>query len=304
MVDFEKALNSTVTNSATFDVDAVINKVVDKDIDVQQNVELTGNFANLFGDVEAVGSNTLADAEFSILTIENELSSIAVLAESASQNGEPDPPVATRIGADVVGNGFYAGEVLDTIEVGDPAPASLTYVHEDFDDRNGLLDIEGLVTTGADALNPTGPPLNVGFDELDLTLIDDSGQAGGTFIYQASEDIAYSFGTVEADVVDVDLEEFAGVVDELVINIPAGAQFILQVVSLGDTQLSLVPGQIGAVTLTYGDNVPDLDGDLGPGLWSLQDFEYFNQNEPEIGDYGANFTTVANVVSDFLGPMA
>ena len=84
MIEFEKALNSAATNSATFDVNAVINKVVDKNIDVKQDVDLTGNFANLFGDVEAVGSDTLADAEFSILTIENELSSIAVLAESAT----------------------------------------------------------------------------------------------------------------------------------------------------------------------------------------------------------------------------
>ncbi|MEM9005307.1 MAG: hypothetical protein AAGE59_17510 [Cyanobacteria bacterium P01_F01_bin.86] len=86
-VTFTKNLFSAATNAATFTVDASIVKTVDKDINVLQNVELTGNFANLFGDVEAIGANTLSDIEFSILTIEDELSSIAVLAESAAFGG-------------------------------------------------------------------------------------------------------------------------------------------------------------------------------------------------------------------------
>ena len=89
-VTFTKDLISTATNAAFFTVDANINKVITKDIAVFQDVELTGNFANLFGDVEAIGANTLSDIEFSILTIEDELSSISVLAESAAYNpGEP-----------------------------------------------------------------------------------------------------------------------------------------------------------------------------------------------------------------------
>ena len=89
-VTFNKDLFSSATNAASFFVDADIVKTIDKDILVTQDVELTGNFANLFGDVEAIGANTLSDIEFSILTIEDELSSISVLAESAAYNpGEP-----------------------------------------------------------------------------------------------------------------------------------------------------------------------------------------------------------------------
>ena len=90
-VSFTKNLFSSATNAATFTVNANIVKTVDKDINVFQDVDLTGNFANLFGDVEAIGANTLSDIEFSILTIEGELSSIAVLAESAAYNPGAEP---------------------------------------------------------------------------------------------------------------------------------------------------------------------------------------------------------------------
>ena len=97
---FTKELNSTVTNAATFNVTADIFKNINKDINVNQDVDLRGNFANLFGDVEAMGPNTLSDMEFSIYTIANELSSMSVLAEAASYD-----PSFTAANGNGSGNG-------------------------------------------------------------------------------------------------------------------------------------------------------------------------------------------------------
>lgn len=81
---FNKVLNSSATNAANFQVNVDILKNVEKNTNIFQDVDLTGNSAILFVDTEAVGPATEVEVDASILTIANELSSISVFAESAA----------------------------------------------------------------------------------------------------------------------------------------------------------------------------------------------------------------------------
>ncbi|MEM9154815.1 MAG: hypothetical protein AAGB13_07210 [Cyanobacteria bacterium P01_F01_bin.33] len=87
--DFTKVLSSTANNAGNFDVDVDIDKDVDKKTSILQTVNLTGNSAILFADVEALGPNTEVEVDTSILTIAGEISSISVFAESAAFNPNP-----------------------------------------------------------------------------------------------------------------------------------------------------------------------------------------------------------------------
>jgi hypothetical protein len=84
--EFEKDLDIEVEVELEFDVDVdvKVEKDVDIDIDVTSDVDLDGNTAELTLDVQAIGDNTDVEAIVSVLTVDNEMSSISLWAFSAT----------------------------------------------------------------------------------------------------------------------------------------------------------------------------------------------------------------------------
>ena len=318
MVEFAKTLNSAATNAATFDVDAGIVKTIDKLIEVFQDVDLEGNFANLFGDLEAVGSKTLSDLEFSILTIANELSSMSVLAESAATDPVPpltDPPVpeptfATPIGVGVGGDGELIGVAGDD---------TLQFIHIDFDDWNPLLDLDS-PNNVLDGFDPSGifpgtpdlpnPGNGLDFEPIDLVLVAEIGGGAGVFQYASDSGFdgtdtdgdgvvddfgtdtvtTYNFGNVTADV-DTDgdgIVDLFDVTEDLLVQIPDGTFFVAT--QQGDELELVFAGGISPA-------LPVLE--FGSTTYELASFGYETQGVPGlIAQYGANFATSDPVLSN------
>ncbi|MEM9005305.1 MAG: hypothetical protein AAGE59_17500, partial [Cyanobacteria bacterium P01_F01_bin.86] len=307
LVEFAKQLNSTAINAATFNVDAFIAKLVEKDIDVFQDVDLDGNFANLFGDVEAIGSNTLSDTEFSILTIANELSSISVLAESAAK-GAP-PTAATPIGVGLGGNGTLVGIAGD---------ATLQFFHDDFDDWNPLLDLGSPINV-LDTFDPSGifpgtpnlenPGNGLDFEPIELTVVADISGGAGVFLYVtdsgldgtdtdsdgvvddfgADTSTTYNFGnlTAEVDTTGDGIVDTT-VTDDLLIQIPDGTQFVAT--QQGD-ELELLFAGAGS------GGLPVLE--FGSTTYELASFGYEAQGVQDlIAQFGVNFATADPVLSN------
>lgn len=84
--EFEKDLDIKVEVDLDFDVDVdvKVEKDIDIDIDVKSDVDLDGNTAELTLDVQAIGDNTDVEAIVTVLTVDNEMSSISLWAFSAT----------------------------------------------------------------------------------------------------------------------------------------------------------------------------------------------------------------------------
>lgn len=84
--EFDKELDIEVDVDIDFDVDVdvKVEKDIDIDIDVKSDVDLDGNTAELTLDVQAIGDNTDVEAIVTVLTVDNELSSISLWAFSAA----------------------------------------------------------------------------------------------------------------------------------------------------------------------------------------------------------------------------
>jgi hypothetical protein len=84
--EFEKDLEIDVDIDLEFDVDVDVDVNIDKCIDVSiySDVDLDGNTAELSLDAQAIGDNTLVEAIVSVLTVDNELSSITLNVISAA----------------------------------------------------------------------------------------------------------------------------------------------------------------------------------------------------------------------------
>lgn len=74
--DFEKDLDIDVDTNLDFDTDVDLDKDVNVDIKVDSDVDLDGNFASATFSVEAIGKDTIAEADVAVLVIEDELSSV------------------------------------------------------------------------------------------------------------------------------------------------------------------------------------------------------------------------------------
>lgn len=74
--DFAKTIDTTVDFDLTSTTDIDLNKDVSLDVNVDQSVNLDGNFASATFSAEAIGTNTLAEADVHVLVIEGELSSV------------------------------------------------------------------------------------------------------------------------------------------------------------------------------------------------------------------------------------
>jgi hypothetical protein len=82
--EFEKDLEIDVDVDLEFDVDVEVD--IDKwvDIDIYSDVDLDGNTAELTLDAQAIGDDTLVEAIVSVLTVDNEMSSISLHVLSAT----------------------------------------------------------------------------------------------------------------------------------------------------------------------------------------------------------------------------
>lgn len=76
-VGFNKNLDSNISTDFEFDVDINIDKDSDVDVNVFSDANVDGNIAEIAFDAEAFGTDTLVDVEVSVLTIEDQLSSVA-----------------------------------------------------------------------------------------------------------------------------------------------------------------------------------------------------------------------------------
>ncbi|WP_372624828.1 hypothetical protein [Falsiroseomonas sp.] len=74
--EFEKEVDIKVDVDFDFDVDIELDKDVDIDIKVDSDVDLDGNFASATFSAEAIGDETVAEADVHVLVIEGELSSV------------------------------------------------------------------------------------------------------------------------------------------------------------------------------------------------------------------------------------
>jgi hypothetical protein len=83
VVTVDKAVNIDV--GVTQDYDVTVDLNVNKDINATLDsvVSISGNFANLTGDVTATGNNTFSELDFSVITTGG-LSEVSVSATSAS----------------------------------------------------------------------------------------------------------------------------------------------------------------------------------------------------------------------------
>jgi hypothetical protein len=84
--EFEKDLEIDVDVDLEFDVDVDVDVDIEKcvDIDISSDVDLDGNTAELTLDAQAIGDDTLVEAIVSVLTVDNEMSSISLHVLSAT----------------------------------------------------------------------------------------------------------------------------------------------------------------------------------------------------------------------------
>jgi hypothetical protein len=74
--EFEKEVDIEFDFDFESDVDIEFDKDVDVDVKVDQDVDLDGNFGSATFSAEAIGSDTLAEADVHVLVIEDKLSSV------------------------------------------------------------------------------------------------------------------------------------------------------------------------------------------------------------------------------------
>lgn len=84
--EYSKDLEIDVDIDLDFDVDVEVNVDICKeiDIDIYSDVDLNGNTAELTLDAQAIGGDTLVEAIVTVLTVEDELSSISLSVISAA----------------------------------------------------------------------------------------------------------------------------------------------------------------------------------------------------------------------------
>ena len=82
--EFSKDLEIDVDVDIDFDVDVDVDIEKYVDLDIKSDVDLDGNTAELTLDAQAIGDNTLVEAIVTVLTVDNELSSISLHVLSAA----------------------------------------------------------------------------------------------------------------------------------------------------------------------------------------------------------------------------
>jgi hypothetical protein len=74
--EFDKDVDIDIDFDLDSDVKIDLDKEVNVDIDVKSDVDVDGNFASATFSVEAIGKDTLAEADVHVLVVEDQLSSV------------------------------------------------------------------------------------------------------------------------------------------------------------------------------------------------------------------------------------
>ena len=80
--EYESNLEIDISADIQFDADITLDVYKDVDVDVDVNTYVEGNSAFLVADVQAIGKDTFVEVDASVVTIENQLSSITLHAVS------------------------------------------------------------------------------------------------------------------------------------------------------------------------------------------------------------------------------
>jgi hypothetical protein len=88
-ITVEKDINVDVDFTQSFNTDINYDKLVNIDVDIDVNVDIEGNFAQATWDVQAIGTDTLAEIDLVVLAVENTLSHISGSA-TAVASGDGD----------------------------------------------------------------------------------------------------------------------------------------------------------------------------------------------------------------------
>ncbi|MEM9154813.1 MAG: hypothetical protein AAGB13_07200 [Cyanobacteria bacterium P01_F01_bin.33] len=250
MFEFEKALSSVANNEANFDVDVNIDKEVDKTTTILQAVDLTGNSAILFADVEALGEATEVEVDTSILTIAGELSSISVFAESAANGGNGE----RRDGAVAWSNGTSDAETLFEDITDGNTSFEVTFGPLSVDDTSidAVTGLFGDLLSSPDFQDVTSNTVN-------FTLSNSSPDTGDTATLD--EDLAFTF--VESGIV---------------ITLNAGAEFAID--ANGAIEFTLIEASFDIVGGTA--DIPDIGNDVALDAFALN----FDTNG-EVSTYDA-----------------
>ncbi len=83
---FEKDIKVDVNFDIKFDTDVDLDKVVDVDVDVDADVQIDGNITNLTLDAEAMGDETLVEADVGLMAVGGQLSSLTLVVMSAAED--------------------------------------------------------------------------------------------------------------------------------------------------------------------------------------------------------------------------
>ena len=74
--EFDKDIDIDIDFDLDSDVKIDLDKDVKVDVDVKSDVDVDGNFASATFSVEAIGYDTLAEADVHVLAVEDQLSSV------------------------------------------------------------------------------------------------------------------------------------------------------------------------------------------------------------------------------------
>ncbi len=83
---FFKLIDVDVNFDIKFDTNIDLDKDVDVDVKIDADADIKGNITNLTLDAEALGDDTLVEADVGILTVENQLSSLTLVVISAAED--------------------------------------------------------------------------------------------------------------------------------------------------------------------------------------------------------------------------
>ena len=75
-VNFDKDIDIDIDVDVDLNVDIDFDKNVDVDIKIDADADVSGNIANVSVEAEAYGKDTLVEIDATVLTIENQLSSV------------------------------------------------------------------------------------------------------------------------------------------------------------------------------------------------------------------------------------
>ncbi len=162
MLEFLRFLQSATNTFQNTNVQIDVNKFVNVDANIDANADVDDNSANLIFDVEAVGPETFAEADVSVLVLDGALSSISGSIFAATDEPEPDPTFCANFSFVVDGsNSIVPEEYADHLAA---VQASIDDLRTRYDEED---DVDVHLVQFSGNFGPSGLPATRE-DEYDL----------------------------------------------------------------------------------------------------------------------------------------